>query len=143
MEGLTVIKKIIATAAAISLLAANAALADAAPQSTYTLQISGFVPVICRAQLSTTEAPSQAGQISLGQMNELCNNANGFEVWVDYSPDLAGDTLEVDGQQIVLTSAGTARIDVAQTAAIATKNVALDVPENGQSGSLSFRVVTL
>lgn len=137
------IRKTIAAAAAISLLAANAALA-AAPSGTssYTLQISGFVPVICHAQLPETATPAQAGQVSLGQLSEFCNNGNGFEVWVDYSPSLAGDTLMVDGKQIKLTSAGSVRIDKSNRAAVDSKNVTLDA-QSAASGSLSLRVVTL
>jgi hypothetical protein len=137
------IRKTIAAAAAISLLAANAALA-AAPSggASYTLQISGFVPVICRAQLPQAATPAQAGEISLGQLSEFCNNGNGFEVWVDYSPSLAGDTLVVDGKQIKLTSAGSVRIDKSNRAAAGSKSMMLDA-KSAASGSLSLRVVTL
>lgn len=137
------IRKSIAAAAVISLLAANAATA-AAPSgvTSYTLQISGYVPVICRAQLPETATPAQSGQVSLGQLNEFCNNGSGFQVWVDYSPSLAGDTLDVDGKQIQLDGSGSVQIDAASGPAVASKAVILDA-QNGSSGSLSLRVVTL
>ena len=135
-------KKTLAAAAVVSVLAVTGAQ-GAPAQSTYTLQIGGYVPVICRAQLNSTIDPSSAGQVSLGQMSEFCNNAAGYEVWVDYSPTLAGDTLVVDGQNVLLDSSGSARIDTADHPNIATKSLSLDVPQDGVSGSVSIRVVTL
>jgi hypothetical protein len=137
------IRKTIAAAAVVSLLAANAATA-AAPSgvSSYTLQINGFVPVICRAELPQAATPAQAGQLSLGQLSEFCNNGNGFEVWVDYSPSLAGDTLVVDGKQIKLPASGSVRIDKSNRAAVDSKSVTLDT-QSATAGTLSLRVVTL
>ncbi len=136
------IRKSFAVAAAVSLIAANAAFA-AAPSDTvsYSLQISGFVPTICHAQLSSTQAPATSGQVDLGQMNEFCNDGNGFEVWVDYSPDMAGDTIQVGGQSYQLDASGSVKIDSSTGPSIASKDVTLD--SNGASGSLSFRVVSL
>jgi hypothetical protein len=135
--------KAIAVAAAMSLLAASGVSAAEDPQSTYTLQISGYVPVICRAQLNTDVAPSAAGEISLGQMSEFCNNSSGYQVWIDYSPDLAGDTLMVDGQEVVLDNTGSVQIDSSAGPNVSTKELTLEVPQDGISGNLSIRVVTL
>jgi len=135
----------VATAMAASALMASAAW-GAAPgdQASYSLQLSGFVAVTCRAQLSATQAPTgTAGQIPLGQMDEFCNNANGYEVWVDYSPNLAGDAIEVDGKSYALDASGSTRIDASSAPAIASRTVALDVPNGGVSGTVSIRVVTL
>ena len=133
-----------AAAIAASALASSAAW-GAAPgdQASYYLQLGGYVAVTCRAQLSATQAPAQAGQVPLGQMDEFCNNASGYEVWVDYSPSLAGDTIEVDGKSFVLDASGSTRIDASSAPAIASKTVALDVPTGGVSGTVSIRVVTL
>jgi hypothetical protein len=139
------LKSTVAAAMAASALATSAAW-GAAPgdQSSYSLQLTGYVAVSCRAQLSATQAPTAAaGQIPLGQMDEFCNNANGYEVWVDYSPSLAGDTLEVDGKSYALDASGSTRIDASATPAIASKSVALDIPTGGVSGAVSIRVVTL
>ena len=133
-----------AAAIAASALASSAAWGAApADQASYSLQLSGYVAVACRAQLTTTEVPAQAGQIPLGQMDEFCNNANGYEVWVDYSPSLAGDTIEVDGKSFALDASGSTRIDASSAPAIASKTVALDVPTGGVSGTVSIRVVIL
>ncbi|MFI4933459.1 MAG: hypothetical protein ACHP7N_02465 [Caulobacterales bacterium] len=139
-------KKALAAAALASLMTLGApsmASAVSPGGAGYSLAISGFVPVICRAQLDSAPIPSQAGVVPLGQMQELCNNANGYEVWVDYSPTLAGDTLVVDGQQIALTASGSTRIVASSGPNIATRSLALDIPANGVSGSVSIRVVTL
>ena len=135
-------RNIAAAAAAVGLLASAPAHA-ATPEATFNLQITGFVPTVCNAQLSTSTAPSQAGTVSLGDMSEFCNNANGYQVWVDYSPTLAGDTLQVGDQTITLTSSGSALIDASSTPNISTKSVSLNVPQSGVSGYVSVRMVTL
>ena len=135
------IGKSLALASALSLIGSGA---FASPdQATYTLQINGFVPTVCNANLDNKAVASQAGEVALGQLNEFCNDGAGYQVWVDYSPSLAGDTLSVGGQQIVLDSSGTAMIDSAAGPNIASKTVLLDVPQNGVSGTVSLRVVTL
>src|SRR5258708_33357379 len=101
----------LATAIAASALATSAAWgAVPGDQSSYTLQLTGYVAVACRAELSATQAPADAGQVSLGQMDEFCNNARGYEVWVDYSPSLAGDAIEVDGKSYALDASGSTPI---------------------------------
>jgi len=135
------IRKSLALAGVLGLIAGSAwATPDAA---SYTLQISGFVPTVCNANLDSSTVASQAGEVALGELNEFCNDGAGYQVWVDYSPSLAGDTLSVGGQQIVLDSSGTAMIDSAAGPNIASKTVLLDVPQNGVSGTVSLRVVTL
>ncbi|HUO12602.1 MAG TPA: hypothetical protein VMU37_07585, partial [Caulobacteraceae bacterium] len=84
-----------------------------------------------------------AGLVSLGQMNEFCNDANGYQVWVQYSPSLAGDTLTVGDQQIVLDDSGSVMIDASAGPASTKKSVSLAVPAAGVSGTLSVRVVSL
>src|SRR5215469_16622689 len=128
----------LALAGALGLIAGSAwATPDAA---SYTLQISGFVPTVCHANLDNTAVASQAGEVALGQLNEFCNDGAGYQVWVDYSPNLAGDTLTVGGQQNELGTSGTAMIDSAGGPNIASKSITLDVPQNGVSGTVSLRV---
>jgi hypothetical protein len=134
-------RKSLALAGVLGLIAGSAwATPEAA---SYALQISGFVPTVCHANLDNNAVASQAGEVALGQLDEFCNDGAGYQVWVDYSPNLAGDTLTVGGQQIVLDSSGTAMIDAASGPNIASKSVTLDVPQNGVSGTVSLRVVTL
>jgi hypothetical protein len=139
--GWLMIRKSLALAGALGLIASAAwATPD---QATYTLQISGFVPTVCNADLDNSAVASQAGEVALGQLNEFCNDGAGYQVWVDYSPSLAGDTLTVGGQQITLDGSGTAMIDSAAGPNIASKAVVLNVPQNGVSGTVSLRVVSL
>lgn len=136
------IGKSLALATALGLMAGGAAWATP-DQATYSLQISGFVPTVCNANLDNNAVASQAGEVALGQLNEFCNDGAGYQVWVDYSPSLAGDTLTVGGQQIVLDSSGSALIDSASGPNVVSRAVSLDVPQNGVSGTVSLRVVTL
>ena len=139
-------RRFIALAALCTLFAGSAsatapsALTD---QSSFTLELRGYVPVICNAQVNAAQVTPQAGQVELGQLSEFCNNANGYEVWIDYSPSLAGASLVVDGQTVNLTDAGSARISHLDHAAIASHDLALDLPSADTQGNISVRVVTL
>ncbi|WP_025559977.1 hypothetical protein [Sphingomonas sp. UNC305MFCol5.2] len=109
----------------------------------YSIGISGFVPVICRATVDATAVPTQPGQVSLGSLNEFCNNPNGYEVYADYSPNLAKASLLVDGKKVPLGNAGSTRVSKSNRAGIVARSVSLDLPTDVQSGSISFRVVAL
>jgi len=136
------LKRTLATVIAACGLIGGGASAAPGDASSYSLQLSGTVPLACRAQLSSTAIPAQGGQVSLGSLDEFCNNASGFEVWVDYSPSLAGGALDVDGKSYDLDASGSVRIDSSTTPAVASRSVSLDTA-SGVSGSLSIRVVPL
>jgi hypothetical protein len=136
------LKRTLGTAIVACGLISGAATAATGDASSYSLRLSGFVPLACRAQLSSTAVPTEGGQVSLGSLDEFCNNASGFEVWVDYSPSLAGGKLNVDGKNYDLDASGSVRIDSSPTPAVASKSVSLDTA-SGVSGSLSIRVVPL
>lgn len=139
-------KKLIAVAAFATLFAgaASATAPSAMPQqASYTINIQGFVPVICRASVASTQAPVQSGQTSLGQLSEFCNSPNGYQVWVDYSPSLANASIIIDGRTVQLDASGSALIDSSTTAAIATKDLALNQTGDGAQGNISIRVVAL
>jgi hypothetical protein len=90
-------------AAAMTCIATGAAGADGeASSSSYTIGITGFVPVICRASLDATIVPAASGETQLGALNEFCNNPNGYRIFVRGSSELAGATLIVDGQPVTL-----------------------------------------
>jgi hypothetical protein len=146
-EGINpMIKQRILAIAALSTLLCGAASATestaSAGEASYTIEVRGYVPVICRAQVSATLTPAQAGTVDLGQLNEFCNNPTGYEVWVDYPPSLSGASVTIDGQTVALSDSGSTRIDQSTTAGIASKSLALNLADN-QSGSLSIRVVAL
>jgi hypothetical protein len=116
--------------------------ATAAPGDTsYTIGITGFVPTICHAQLDTSIVPAQSGETSLGQLNEFCNSPNGYQVYVQGSPELANSTLMVDGQPITLSANGPTLVVSSDRPNIASRDVSL--ASNGVAGSLTFQVVSL
>ena len=111
--------------------------------ASYTINIVGYVPVICRAQIDATVVPGATGLTSLGELNEFCNNPNGYQVYVDASPELANAKLLVDGHEVTLAANGPTLVAASNGPAIESRNLALDVPEGGVSGSLSVRIVAL
>lgn len=138
------LSKLVALAAALPLAVAGAGAAapEVSLSSSYTIGIRGFVPVICRANLQATSAATSGGVQQLGALSEFCNNAGGYRVVADYSANLAGGNLLVDGKAIPLTDAGSVVVSQSDHADIASHQIALDVPA-GADGSLSFRVETL
>lgn len=135
-------KRLLTAAAAVALLAGPASAAAPASPG-FTMNIEGFVPVICRASLGASQAPANAGRVSLGKLSEFCNNPSGYQVWVDYSPALASATLIVDGQSVPLSASGATMISSSPTAAVTAHDLALDIPDGGAEGSISVRVVPL
>lgn len=121
---------------------AFAAEGDASPTASFTITIVGHVPVICRASLDVSVVPSQAGPTSLGELQEFCNNANGYQIFVDSSPELANATLVVGGREIVLSGNGSTLVSSSSGPAITSSDVVLE-GANGASGQLSFRIVAL
>lgn len=112
-------------------------------QDGYRLTVTGYVPVVCRANLDTSVAQSGGSQVDLGTLHEFCNSANGYQVTVDHSPELAGATLMIDGNAVRLSDAGSTVISGASAPGIAAHKVSL-VTENGQAnGTLSIRVTAL
>lgn len=124
-----------------STLLAGSATAAAPANSSYTIGITGFVPVICHAQFDASVVPSQAGETSLGQLNEFCNNPNGYQIFAETSPELADATLLVDGEAITLAAGASTLVVSADGPSIASREVSL--ASNGAAGSLSFRLVAL
>lgn len=132
------------TAAMIAALPAHGANPQVAIGSgQYSIGISGIVPVICRASVDATIVAPNAGQVSLGALNEFCNNPGGYEVYADYSSAFAGASLVVDGARVALSETGSTRISTSATAAINARSLTLDLPEGVSGGNISFRIVVL
>jgi hypothetical protein len=124
---------------ALPLVAASALVSTAAAANTsFTLELTGHVPTICYAEVQLNAA-------SLGTINEFCNRANGYEVYAEHSPDLAGAMLVVDGVEVALSADGPTRVSRSDRADIATRSIELRLPDGrtATGGSLSFRVVAL
>lgn len=107
-----------------------------------TFEISGVVPVMCRASVDSTSLPLVAGRIDMGSLHEFCNNPAGYRVVADYSRNLAGAKLYVDGRAIELGTQGSVIVSGADSAAIASHAIELELPATAQAGMISFRVET-
>ena len=103
----------------------------------FTIGLTGFVPVICRASVDATVVAPSAGTVQLGALNEFCNSPNGYVVVANYSASLGKATLLVDGKSVPLGADGTTIVTQSDTAAISTHELAL---QGASQGSLSFRI---
>jgi hypothetical protein len=137
--------KTLIPAAALLLVAGNATAVSPnvdLNSGQYSIGITGFVPVICRASVGATSTPVAGANINLGGLNEFCNSPNGYEVYADYSPALSTASLMVDGQKINLSKDGSTRISHSNRAAIANRSIELDLSKtNNASGNIAFRIV--
>jgi hypothetical protein len=132
-------KQVLAAVAAMATLVGNA---NAMEPASFELRLRGYVPVICRASVEATSI--QRGVVDLGALNEFCNSANGYEVWVDYSPQLSGAILMVDGRAVRLAGAqSSVKISGSSHAAMQSRQLALHLQGRRPEGSISFRVVAL
>ena len=131
--------RIAAAVAAASIMVALAPASYAqSGTSQYRIGVEGHVPVIC---LDAAQADTSTGTSSLGNLNEFCNNAHGYQVVADYSPVLAGASLVVDGVEIPLNESGSVTVSRSDTAAIANRKLALKLAGNAQPGNLTFRIM--
>jgi hypothetical protein len=136
-------RMLVFTTTLATLLATSAFAGATGNQGGFSLDLEGVVPVICKASVNAARAPAGAGHVDLGKLSEFCNNPGGYQVWVDYSPELANATLLVDGQSVPLSASGATMISGSSTAAVAVHDLALDLPDGGAQGSISVRVVAL
>jgi len=135
------LKHVLAVVAAMATFVGSA---NAVEPASFELRLRGYVPVICRASVETSTAVVRGSVVHLGALNEFCNNANGYEVWVDYSPHLSGAILMVDGRAVRLAGAhSSVRISASSHAAMQTRDLALYLRGQRPDGSISFRVVAL
>ena len=106
----------------------------------YAISVSGFVPVICRANVEASVIAPNAGTVSLGTLKEFCNSPSGYRVVADYSSALAGSSLLVDGHEIALDQSGSVTVSQSDQAAMIDRAVELQLAQDGQTGALSFRI---
>lgn len=107
------------------------------------IRITGFVPVICHARLSNTVVAMQDGIQDLGQLREFCNSPRGYSVHADFSDTLGTARLLVDGEAVELDESGSALVSTSDTAAINSRSIQLDLGEDANPGSVSFRIQPL
>lgn len=138
------IAKIAAAVAASAVLVAMAPASYAqGGASQHRIGVEGYVPVICRVSVDANQIDTGAGTASLGNLNEFCNNARGYQVVADYSSVLAGASLIVDGVEIPLSNAGSVTVSRSATAATTNRKVELKLAGSAQPGALTFRIMPL
>lgn len=142
---MTTIRNLAALAGALAVAAPVAAFTPGidAGASRYTIGISGFVPVICRASVNAGVVAPEAGRMQLGQLSEFCNSPNGYRVHADYSASLAKAKLYVDGKPVPLKNDGSTMVSQSSRAAIDSHALELELPKGTQAGSISFRIEPL
>lgn len=106
----------------------------------FTIGVVGYVPVICRANVDASSVAPVAGTTSLGMLKEFCNSPTGYRVIADYSPQLAQATLIVDGTAIPLQDSGSTVVTQSDSAKIADHTLSIELPADGQTGNISFRI---
>jgi hypothetical protein len=106
----------------------------------FTIGVVGYVPVICRASVEAGSVAPVAGTTSLGLLKEFCNSPTGYRVVANYSPALAQAKLIVDGVSVPLSDSGSTVVSQSESAAIADRELALELPSDGQTGNISFRI---
>lgn len=106
----------------------------------YTIAVVGYVPVICRAKVEASIIAPTSGTVSLGTLKEFCNSPSGYRVVADYSPALADSRLLIDGTEVPLDDTGSVTVSQSDQAAIIDRAVELQLANEGQTGSLSFRI---
>lgn len=129
---------LLSTAVAFATVFGAAGIAHADGSASYTINVTGYVPVICHINSNQTVAVT-GSNTDLGDVNEFCNNPTGYQVWVDYAPGTTSASISVDGRTVALSSSGSTMIDTSNTAAIQTRHLTL----NGGSGlsSVSIRII--
>ncbi|MDL2352776.1 MAG: hypothetical protein QFC78_08010 [Pseudomonadota bacterium] len=138
--------KLIKPVVAVAVLCASALPAGAFAPSVnvggaqFTIGLVGYVPVICRANVDASAVAPVAGTTSLGMLKEFCNSPSGYRVVADYSPELASAALVVDGVPVALSAEGSTVVSQSDSAKIADHSLALELPKDGQTGTISFRI---
>lgn len=121
------------------LSAAGPAMAD--PSWTSTIELRGYVPVICRATLHSAPSIRDDGVVELGSLDEFCNSGSGYRVVVDYAPGQDPGQLLVDGREVPLNSSGRTVIAQMSGPSISTRTLAY-VPSDQPIAALSIHVET-
>jgi hypothetical protein len=107
------------------------------------LGLAGQAQLVCRAGIAPSAAAAPGAQIALGQLNEFCNDPDGFDVWIDYPTSLSSASLIVDGKSQNLSKTGTIRVSHASRPGQASLSLALNGSRISGPISLTVRVVPI
>lgn len=111
--------------------------------STYGVELRGNVAVSCHVTGQTPVVDLSQKVADLGVLREFCNNAAGYNLYLDYAPQLAGAVVTVDGASIQLGSEGTATLAAETGPAMRSRSVQIDLTEVEDASNLAiaFRIV--
>jgi hypothetical protein len=117
----------------------------AAPTSatSYGVELRGFVPVSCHITGHSAIVDVTNATADLGNVREFCNNAAGYELYLDYAPHMAGAVVLIDGESVALDSDGTASLAAEAGPAFRSRSVQIDLTgvEDASDLAISFRIV--
>nr|WP_137677382.1 hypothetical protein [Parerythrobacter lutipelagi] len=118
-------------------------LATPAMASNYGVQLRGNVPVSCHVKSDASIVDITDTTADLGIVREFCNNAAGYDLYLDYSPELAGGTVTIGDRMFQLDGAGTVAIASENGPSIQANAVRLDLANaaDNQNLAISFRMV--
>lgn len=127
--------------AAFGLMAATLSVPTSA--SSYGVELRGYVPVSCHITGDAAIIDIADASADLGQVREFCNNAAGYDLYLDYAPELAGAVVLIDGESIALDEDGTASLAAEAGPAIRSRSVQIDLSgvEESSNLAISFRIV--
>ena len=111
--------------------------------SSYGIELRGHVPVTCHVSSNAAIFAVDGSTADLGVLREFCNNAAGYQLYLDYAPELAGAVVMIGGTSVELGAQGTAALAEESGPAIRTRAVSIDLSkvENPSNLALSFRIV--
>lgn len=117
-------------------------------RSSYTVEIRGWVPVICQAtfQATNVQRVSNTGPINVGGVSVFCNDPRGFQLFVDHAPGVRNGFVIVDRvgqpqQRLPMGLNGSTLIASSETAARGIYNVSLDLEDASRISTMSLRMV--
>ncbi len=130
---------------ATNILATLALVAGSGPANaaTVSLTLQAIVPVACQVRHSSAGVGGSAdGTVPLGQLNEFCNAAQGYELIVSYAPGtMRGAVLVVGEDRVVLNGSGEAVVSRSLGARIRNRMLSATPGDAGfDTDRLNFRV---
>ena len=111
----------------------------AADGSTVTIDISGSVPVVCRASFGVPAIVNGSGAVDLGRLTEFCNHPRGYRVFLTASESLEGVVLRIDGQRHRIRR-GENLLSSSDRPNSASRSAMLELPGKSAAGSLTLRI---
>jgi hypothetical protein len=95
--------------------------------SSASISIHAVAPTICRVEFNNTVVPVAGATVDLGQMTELCNDSQGYQVTLVTPPGLDGSQVILDGVPTALSADGRTLIVDSSTDAYRKRDIKLQL----------------